>query len=150
MTITDVIRVAGSDHVIYFLLSSYVNTSRYGDRLKSLPEQVAALPLTSRDDVKSRFEILMRELDAASKRLDDQACDILKEALAIFGIALNRLQSLDGSRYWPIELEAGSAKISARRRRVPDSVKKGLQDFPHYVTPAPELKDGVSPRAANE
>ncbi|MCE9640076.1 MAG: hypothetical protein K8S22_08000 [Betaproteobacteria bacterium] len=117
MTITDVIREADTNHVIYFLLSSYVNASRCGDRLKSLPERVAALPLTSATDVKSRFEILILELDAASKRLDDQACIMLKDALTIFGTALNRLQSLDGRRYWPLELEVGSAKTPPRDLR---------------------------------
>ena len=98
MVLTDVMREAQSDHVIYFLLSSYINAARHGGALKSLPEQVAALPLTSKDDVRSRFETLMYELDAASKRLDDEACVTIKGALSTFGIALFRLQALDGRR----------------------------------------------------
>lgn len=117
MTITDVIRDADSDHVIYFLLSAYVNANRCGDRLKSLPEPVAALPLSSTADVKSRFEVLIVELDAASKRLDDQACLMLKDALTIFGTALNRLQSLDGRRYWPLEVELRRATTPPRDLR---------------------------------
>jgi hypothetical protein len=98
MVLTDVMREAESDHVIYFLLNSYINAARYGDAVKSLPGQIAALPLTSKDDVRSRFEILMYELDAASKRLDDEACVTIKGALSTFGIALFRLQALDGRR----------------------------------------------------
>jgi hypothetical protein len=98
MIVTDVIREADTEHVIYFLLSSYVGVARDCDRLRNLPEQIAALPVTGKDDVKSRFKTLLFELDAASKRLDDQACTSIKEALTIYGTALSRLERLDGSQ----------------------------------------------------
>jgi hypothetical protein len=98
MMITDVMREADTEYVIYFLLSSYINSARNCERVISLPEHVAALPVTSAGDVRSRFDALMFELDAASKRLDDQACVNIKEALTIFGTALHRLQSLDSMR----------------------------------------------------
>jgi len=146
MTITDVIRDADSEHVVYFLLSSYVNTARYRNTLKGLPEQISALPLASKGEVRSRFQMLMLELDGASKRLDNKACATIKEALAVFGTALNRLQSLDCRRNWPLEVEAGNIKVSPdwpktrnsalmRRRDLPQSVEGnaglgGLEDPP--------------------
>jgi hypothetical protein len=101
MIVTDVIREADTDHVIYFLLSSYINGARHCEKMQSLPEQIAELPLTSKVEVRLRFETLMFALDAASKRLDDKACVIIKEALIIFGTALSRLQSLDARRSSP-------------------------------------------------
>jgi hypothetical protein len=109
MVITDVIREADSDHVIYFLLISYINAARYSDKVKSLPDRIAALPLAGKDDVRSRFELLMAELDAASKRLDDDACVTIKEALTTFGIALFRLQSLDHRRARSPDVEMQAA-----------------------------------------
>lgn len=101
MKIVDVIREADSDHVIYFLLSAYVNTSKYDERLPVLPDDIAVLPLISKEEVRSRFETLMFELNSASKRLDDNECVTIKEALIVFGTALSRLQSLDAKRSMP-------------------------------------------------
>lgn len=100
MKVTDVIRKAENDHVIYFLLNSYIGVARDCDKLKSLPAQIAKLPLANKADLRFRFEILMCELDTASKRLDDEKCIIIKEALTILGTALYRLQSL-GSQQSP-------------------------------------------------
>jgi len=109
MVITDVIREAETEYVIYFLLSSYINAARHGDMLKSLPEPVAALPLTGKTDARLRFDRLLFELDAASKRLDDKACDSIKEALTVFGTALYRLTLLDGRPLHSPELEKQAA-----------------------------------------
>ena len=64
------------------------------DKLKGFPEKIAALPLVNKSDLRFRFEMLLCELNTASKRLDDDKCIFLKEALIIFGTALYRLQSL--------------------------------------------------------
>jgi hypothetical protein len=109
MVITDVIREAETEYVIYFLLMAYINAARNSDTPNSLPEQIAALPLTGKDDARLRFEALMLALDAASKRCDDYACIVLKDALSVFGTAVYRLQSLDGRRYWPLEIEKQAA-----------------------------------------
>ena len=98
MGIADAIRGADSEHVVYFLLCAYINTATHGDELTTLPERIVALPLAGRDDAKSRFTLLMYELDAASKRLDDGACLTIKEALTVFSAAVQRLQSLDSQR----------------------------------------------------
>ena len=95
--IADVIRKAESEEVVYSLLASYINAARACDKLKKLPGQIATLPMQGESDVRSRFESLMLELDTASKRLDDDACVVVKEALVIFSFAAHRLQML-GSR----------------------------------------------------
>lgn len=140
MTITDVIREADTEHVIYFLLSSYLNTARYRNSLKGLPEKISALPLAGKAEVRSRFEMLMLELDAASKRLDDKSCASIKDALAIFGTALNRLQSLDSKRYWPLDVETGNIKVSASWPKTRNSVFPLGQGLP----PCVESNSGVA------
>ena len=99
MKIASVLRKAENEHVIYFLLNSYVGVARDCDKLKSLPDQIAAVPLLNKADLKFRFEILIRELDAASKRWDDDKCILIKEVLVIFGAALYRLQWLRSQKY---------------------------------------------------
>ncbi len=94
MKFVDVIRKAENEHVIYFLLNSYIGIARDRDRLKRLPDKVTTLPLANKSDLRCRFEILICELDIASKRLDDEKCILIKEALVVFGTALYSLQSI--------------------------------------------------------
>lgn len=103
MMIADVIRNAATEHEIYFLLTAYVEAVRFCDTLNGLPERMTSLPLAGIDDVRSRFNKLVAELDAASKRLDHKACETIREALHIFGAALHRLGSLNAERRRPLE-----------------------------------------------
>lgn len=94
MKVVEVIRKAKNEHMIYFLLNSYIGVARDCDKLKNLPEKIATLPLVNKPDLKFRFEMLMYELDVASKRLDDEKCILIKEVLVVFGAALYRLQRI--------------------------------------------------------
>ena len=121
MNIVDVIREADSDHVIYFLLSAYVNTSKYDERLPTLPDNIVLLPLITKDQVRSRFETLMLELSSASQRLDNSECITIREALIVFGTALSRLQSLDAKRSVPRGFSPrrrGEKKLSNKLRQI--------------------------------
>ena len=91
---TDVIRTAENEHEIYFLLTSYAETVRNECAIDPLPDPITRLPLHGPDDVRGRFEQLVPELDAASKRLDDKAVALLKQALHTYGMALSRLKAL--------------------------------------------------------
>ncbi len=96
--ITDVIREAETEHVIYFLLTAYVRAVRFDDKVKSLPEQATRLPLRDVEDVSERFQMLVTALDAASRQANDKARTIIKEALHIFGTGLSRLKALQPER----------------------------------------------------
>jgi hypothetical protein len=90
--IADEIRNAKTEYEIYFLLASYIEAVRFADKLHcGVPMHVTQLPLHDNADVRERFELLLAELDMASKRLDDSSCTILKEAVYMFGCALQRL-----------------------------------------------------------
>jgi hypothetical protein len=112
--ITDVIREAESEHQIYFLLTAYLEAVRYGDRLNLLPDALKRLPLTGMNDVKERFEQLFIELDSESKGLNHRACAVLKEALHVFSTAINRLDTMAGTRQVP-----GERRRRNRQRAAP-------------------------------
>ena len=94
MEITDVIRDANSEYVVFFLLTAYIEALRFGDRL---PARLTSLPLTGIHDVGTRCQGLVIELDSASRKLDDKACVLIKEALRVFGTAFHRLALLHAS-----------------------------------------------------
>ena len=91
MDITQVIRDAESDYVVFFLLISYIEALRFCNRL---PARLTSLPITGIDDVSTRYQGLVVELDSASRKLDDKACVLIKKALHVFGTALHRLALL--------------------------------------------------------
>ncbi|HUL41980.1 MAG TPA: hypothetical protein VLV32_08780 [Burkholderiales bacterium] len=93
MTIATIIREANTEQEIYFLLTAYIDALQFGDKLNCLSEHLRKLPLTGLEDLRARSIKLVTELDAASKRLDDKVCTVIKEALEIFGAALSRLES---------------------------------------------------------
>lgn len=110
MIIANLIRDAENAEEIFFLLNAYIEAIRFCDKLERMPEQMSALPLTGQDDLRARFEILVVELDSASNKLDEKACLVIKEALAIFSAALNCLQTLGNTRYRPragVDTQAG-------------------------------------------
>jgi hypothetical protein len=92
----DTIRSANTEHEIYYLLTSYIETVRFSDHSRNcIPEPITRLPLNGIGDVRGRFEQLLVELDKASKSLDDQSCATIKEGVHALGVALSRLTVLD-------------------------------------------------------
>jgi hypothetical protein len=112
--IADVIRNASTEHEIYFLLTAYVEAARFCDKLHCLSEHITRLPLNGVTDISNRFEKLMIELDVASKRLDDNACVVIREAVHIFSSALNRLQLIDEQRFQPMSIVHSPPGAEAR------------------------------------
>ncbi len=96
--IANVIRNAETSNEIYFLLTSYLEALQFSGALDNVAPHIVNLPLKGKTDLKVRFKKLMIELDSASKRLDDKACLVLKEALHIFGAALTRLRTIDNQK----------------------------------------------------
>ncbi|MDB5809945.1 MAG: response regulator [Betaproteobacteria bacterium] len=103
---TDVIRTAENEHEICFLLTSYAEAVRYDRSIDPLPEPITRLPVRGLPDVRERFDQLMPELDAASKRLDNKAVALIKQALHTYGTALGRLQALEKERAEPAQATA--------------------------------------------
>jgi|InoplaM3SPM_1038593.scaffolds.fasta_scaffold34106_1 hypothetical protein len=90
---SNVIREARNEQEIYFLLNAYVEAVRFADQLNVVPEPLKRRPLDGRRLVKEQYQKLL-ELDRASGSTNDSACPVIKEALPIFGAALERLETL--------------------------------------------------------
>ncbi len=90
MLIIDVIRNAHSQHAVCFLLAAYVETLQFS---RVLPEGVTNLP-RQRKQVQKRLRRIIAQLVEAPKRLDARGSLVAKEALQVFGTALNRLKQL--------------------------------------------------------
>jgi hypothetical protein len=93
MLIVDIIREAGNEHEIYFLLTSYVEALRYCDPLHLLPGDVRELPFNGAEDLSVRAERLRAVLESPAVP-DDKIRLVLAEALDIFGVARHRLETL--------------------------------------------------------
>ena len=92
--IADVIRNANSEHEVYRLLTSYIQSVPYPSKAQAR----IAEPITGISDVKKRFTQLMFELDKASKSLDDNSCATIKEGMHALSVALDRLYALNGQQ----------------------------------------------------
>jgi hypothetical protein len=96
--LADTIRNANTEHEIYSLLTSYIESVRVSKELQVIPEPIARLPLNGVADLRTRFSQLMLELDRASKSLDNNSCTTIKEGVHALGVALNRLHVLIGQQ----------------------------------------------------
>ena len=92
MQITDAIRTADTEHVVYFLLTAYIETLHYYDPLRSaLPEDVKRLPMSGLSDVAER----LRALRAATERYaHSQVRLLIEEVVEVFRAALQRIRAL--------------------------------------------------------
>ena len=100
--ITNAIRSAHTEHEVLFLLTTYVEAARAGDRFHILSESVTELPLYGICEVRMRLGNLLIELDAASRNLDDCTRDVLHEAVHIFGSALEQLHTIRQRQHAPL------------------------------------------------
>ena len=105
MVITDVIAEAGSEHEIYFLLTAYLESVRYGDKFGLLPERITRLPLSGLADVKQRLDALRSEHDQPQIEPNARTRVFISEALDVVGTARDRLAFLapGGSASRPVE-----------------------------------------------
>jgi hypothetical protein len=98
MEIINVIRDARTADEIYSLLTAYIEALQHCDKSESVAQRLLTLPINGKVDLQARSEQLFVELDVASKRLDDNACVVIKEARAIFTAALHCIRLHDKSR----------------------------------------------------
>jgi hypothetical protein len=89
--ITDAIKLAPSEHVVYFLLTAYVETLGYVD-LYGIPEDVKRLPISGKPDVSERLDIMRDVLDGPQSTTTVKA--VIEEAVDVFGAASEQLERL--------------------------------------------------------
>lgn len=94
MTITDALNQAQTSHVIYFLLTAYLESLAWCHPPRSgLPARVLRLPLDGITDVIKRLHALRRVLQRNAHRVPGLGA-VLEEAVEIFSTASQRLTSL--------------------------------------------------------
>ena len=93
MTITDAVKQANTEHVVYFLLMAYVEALGYTGR-SSVPAPVKRLPIVTRTDVNERLHVL-REALASPASSGPDARPVIEEAADLFSAASEQLNTLN-------------------------------------------------------
>jgi hypothetical protein len=95
--LNDAIRLATTEHVIYFLLTAYVETLDYYDPPRSsIPARAKRLPMAGKADVLERLHAL---LDARKAQTRSGSIErvVIEEAVDVFSAALQQLTALQTS-----------------------------------------------------
>ena len=93
--LNDAIKLAETEHVVYFLLTSYVDTLDFYD---PIPARAKRLPMAGKADVLERLRIL-RNLREAHTQSGSIAHAVIEEAVDVFSAALQRLAALNFQSY---------------------------------------------------
>ena len=97
MIITEALNQAYTDHVVYFLLTAYVESLAWYDTARwYLPPAVTRLPICGVMDVGERLSAL-RCVAAALSGDTAGRRSLLQEALDVFSVASQRLKALRGA-----------------------------------------------------
>ena len=88
--IADALNRAATDHVVYFLLTSYVDARIRDDMRGDIPDEVKLFPIAAIGDVQKRLEALERVRD--NRKTADA---LILEALHVFSAAAAKLTRLD-------------------------------------------------------
>jgi hypothetical protein len=94
MTTIDAIHRCDSDVEVYELLNVYIDAVHLAEHTGS----AAPYPLANVIDVVREMRRLFIALGLVSRRLNDDSRIVIKEALSIFNIALDRLRTLAAAR----------------------------------------------------
>ena len=84
MSIIEAIRHAETEHAVYFLLTTYIESLWIGDSVQGLLGTLRRLPITSQSDVQERAKVLMLEQPGPEG-------EIIAEAAEVFRVASQRL-----------------------------------------------------------
>jgi hypothetical protein len=104
MMLTHAIELARTEHVVHFLLASYVETLDYYDTTRALlPGEIRYLPLAGTADVHSRLSALRALLDTYQIGAQDDTRRAIEEAVDVFTVASRRLTALDTVVMSPVQ-----------------------------------------------
>ena len=94
MQLTDALKLAQTEHVVYFLLAAYVETLDFYDPARSsVPAHVKRLPMAGRADVVERLRAL-RDALRAHRQAGGKQRAVIQEAVDVFSAACQRLRTL--------------------------------------------------------
>lgn len=90
MMIADAIAEATTEHEVYFLLTAYLESVRYGDQHGLLPDDLTRLPLAGPVDVENRLQHLWQD-HACLPQASHRTYTLMREACNVMGRAYERL-----------------------------------------------------------
>jgi hypothetical protein len=92
MIIIDALKLASSEHVVYFLLTAYVETVEHrGLASRALPKEAKRMPVRDADDIMRRLRVLQAKRPAANARREAKMID---DVVAAFSAAAEKLRAL--------------------------------------------------------
>ena len=92
MIIIDALKLASTEHVVYFLLTAYVETVEHrGPAARALPKEAKRMPVRDADDVVRRLQALRSKRPATHA---PREAKIVDEVIAAFSAAAEKLRAL--------------------------------------------------------
>lgn len=96
MIIIDALKLAASEHIVYFLLTAYVETVEHrGVAARAVPEDAKRMPVRDAGDVMHRLSLLRSRRAATTAPREARMID---EVAAAFSAAADRLCTLPAIR----------------------------------------------------
>jgi hypothetical protein len=92
LIIIDAIRRARTEHVVYFLLSAWLETLQYTGRARAFPAGVTVLPVRDDRDVIHRLRLIRRKL-ASDADTPPRRRRVLEDAARAFAAAWDRVNA---------------------------------------------------------
>lgn len=98
--IADVMNRAPTDHIVYFLLTSYVHARACADTRGQIPSVVKRFPIAGVADIEERLEVLRRLPNdgKAAHRLVSEVLDVFNAAAAKLGRSAHPAPADAGTR----------------------------------------------------
>ena len=94
--IDNAFKSAQNEHIVYFLLTSYLAACSSDDHASALPAQVKRFPIAGRSDVDQRLRALTDALSGAAVA-GARTSRLYKEAVNVFSAASERIATLQGA-----------------------------------------------------
>ena len=96
MIIIDALRLAANEHIVYFLLTAYVETVEHrGAAARAVPEDARRMPVRDAGDVMRRLSVLRSKRATTTAPREVRMID---EVVAAFSAAADRLCTLPAIR----------------------------------------------------
>ena len=88
--IANAIKKARTEHVVYFLLTSYMEARACGDEHTDLPDEVTRFPIAGETDVGGRLHALQQSVQGKN-----ETPPVVEEAVRVFSAAAEQLMWLN-------------------------------------------------------
>ena len=122
MPLIDVIAESKAEYEIYFLLTAYLESVRFCDKFRLLPDHITGLPLKGPADLRRRYEDLASELTGNSVQFAGRPAAIIKEALDVFSTGLCQLKRMETDEARP-KTDIASRPMSVESRNAFEAYK---------------------------